>query len=317
MSFRVAGKIIERKVRLGDTVRQGQTLARLDPSDAQQQATGAQAALDAAKHRLTFAQQQLDRDRAQSEQNLISTLQLEQTQDAYAAALDARDQAAAQQAVAQNNLQYNTLRAEHDGFITSENADTGQVVAAGQAVYGLAWSGDTDVTIDAPEGRLGSITVGQPAIVTFPALPDRRFEARVREVAPAADPQSRTYRVKLSLTPPDRDVRLGMTGEATLANADGQGGSTAAGGIGKGNAVFVVPATAIFHQGAQPAVWVVRPKDSTLELRPVATSRYDAATATVTSGLQDGDQVVLAGVHTVFAGESVHPVPPLFTSADR
>jgi membrane fusion protein, multidrug efflux system len=300
MSFRVAGKIIERNMRLGDTVRAGQILARLDPSDAQQQATGAQAALDAAKHRLIFAQQQLDRDRAQSEQNLISALQLEQTQDAYTAALDAREQAAAQQAVAQNNLQYYTLRAEHDGFITSENADTGQVVAAGQAVYGLAWSGDTDVTIDAPEGRLGSIAVGQQAIVTFPALPNRRFEARVRELAPAADPQSRTYRVKLSLTPPDRDLRLGMTGEATLANAEGQGGSPAAGG--NGNTMFVVPATAIFHQGAQPAVWVVRPKDSTLELRPVATSRYDATTATVTSGLQDGDQVVLAGVHTVFAG---------------
>jgi RND family efflux transporter MFP subunit len=157
--------------------------------------------------------------------------------------------------------------------------------------------------------------VGQPAIVTFPALPNRRFDARVREVAPAADPQSRTYRVKLSLTPPDRDVRLGMTGEATLANAEGQGSNNTTGG--NGGAVFVVPATAIFHQGAQPAVWVVRPKDSTLELRPVTASRYDAATATVTSGLQDGDQVVLAGVHTVFAGESVHPVPPLFTSADR
>jgi membrane fusion protein, multidrug efflux system len=313
MSFRVAGKIVERNVRLGDVVRQGQILARLDPADAQQQATAAQAALDAAKHRLTFAQQQLDRDRAQSEQNLIAATQLEQTQDSYTAALDARDQAAAQQAVAQNNLQYNTLRAEHDGFINSENADTGQVVAAGQAVYGLAWSGDTDITIDAPEGRLASISVGQQAIVTFPALPNRRFEAHVREVAPAADPQSRTYRVKLSLTAPNRELRLGMTGEATLANAEGQGGGTAA----VGNAVFVVPATAIFHQGAQPAVWVVRPKDSTLELRPVATSRYDAATATVTSGLQDGDQVVLAGVHTVFAGESVHPVPPLFTSADR
>lgn len=313
MSFRVGGKIIERDVRLGDAVRQGQILARLDPADAQQQAAAAQAALDAAKHRLTFSQQQLDRDRAQSEQNLIATTQLEQTQDSYTAALDARDQAAAQQAVAQNNLQYNTLRAEHDGFITSENADTGQVVAAGQAVYGLAWSGDTDVTIDAPEGRLASITVGQQAIVTFPALPNRRFEARVREVAPAADPQSRTYRVKLSLTAANRDVRLGMTGEATLSNA-GQGGGGAA---GNGSAVFVVPATAIFHQGAQPAVWVVRPRDSTLELRPVSTSRYDAATATVTSGLQDGDQVVLAGVHTVFAGESVHPVPPLFTSTDR
>jgi multidrug efflux pump subunit AcrA (membrane-fusion protein) len=110
-------------------------------------------------------------------------------------------------------------------------------------------------------------------------------------------------------------LRLGMTGEATLANAGGQGGGTAP--VGNGDTTFVVPATAIFHQGAQPAVWVVRPKDSTLELRPVATSRYDSATATVTSGLQDGDQIVLAGVHTVFAGESVHPVPPLFTSADR
>jgi membrane fusion protein, multidrug efflux system len=315
MSFRIAGKITERNVRLGDAVRQGQILARLDPSDAQQQAMGAQAALDAAKHRLTFAQQQLDRDRAQSAQNLISALQLEQTQDSYTTAQDARDQAAAQLAVAQNNLQYNTLRAEHDGFIISENSDTGQVVAAGQAVYGLAWSGDTDITIDAPEGRLGSISVGQQATVTFPALPDRRFQARVREVSPAADPQSRTYRVKLTLTPPDHDVRLGMTGEATLANTEGQGGDIVAGRGRSG--VFVLPATAIFHQGAQPAVWVVRPQDSTLELRPVATNRYDAATATVTSGLQDGDQVVLAGVHTIFAGESVHSVPPLYTSADR
>jgi RND family efflux transporter MFP subunit len=314
-SFRIAGKIIERNVRLGDTVRQGQILARLDPADAQQQATAAQAALDAAKHRLVFAQQQLDRDRTQSEQNLIAAVQLEQTQDSYTAALDARDQAAAQQAVAQNNLQYNTLRAEHDGLITSENADTGQVVAAGQGVYGLAWSGDTDVTIDAPEGRLGSIDVGQQAIVKFPALPNRRFEARVREVAPAADPQSRTYRVKLSLTPPDRDVRLGMTGEATLGTAERSGSGTETGS--KGEPVFVVPATAIFHQGAQPAVWVVRLKDSTLELRPFTASRYNAATATVTSGLQDGDQVVQAGVHTVFAGESVRAVPPLFSSADR
>jgi membrane fusion protein, multidrug efflux system len=313
-SFRIAGKITERNVRLGDAVRQGQILARLDSSDAQQQAVGAQAALDGARHRLMFAQQQLDRDLAQSEQNLISALQLEQTQDSYTAALDARDQAAAQLAVAQNNLQYNTLRAEHDGFITSENSDTGQVVAAGQTVYGLAWSGDTDVTIDAPEGRLGAISVGQQATVTFPSLPDRSFQARVREVAPAADPQSRTYRVKLTLTPPDRDVRLGMTGEATLANTEGQGVGIVAGS--SSNTVFVVPATAVFHQGAQPAVWVVRPKDSTLELRPVVTKRYDGATATVTSGLQDGDQVVLAGVHTVFAGESVHPMPPLFTSTD-
>src|SRR5271154_3906055 len=122
MSFRVAGKLIERSVRLGDSVRQGQVIARLDPADAQKQAASAQASLDAAEHRLVFAKQQLDRDQAQSAQNLIAATQLEQTQDAYAAALAGREGSAAQLVLARNTLQYNTLVADHDGVITSENA---------------------------------------------------------------------------------------------------------------------------------------------------------------------------------------------------
>src|ERR1700736_4882328 len=214
MSFRVAGKLIERKVRLGDAVHKGQVIARLDAVDAQKQAASAHAALDAGEHRLVFAKQQLDRDQAQFAQNLIAANQLEQTQDAYAAALAGRDQSAAQLVVARNTWGYNTLTADHDGVITSEDADTGQVVSAGQAVYGLAWSGDTDVILDAAADDLGRVVIGQTASVTFPALRGRRFEARVREVAPAADPQSRTYRVKLTLNEPGAAVRFGMTGDA-------------------------------------------------------------------------------------------------------
>ena len=302
MSFRVAGKLIERKARLGDAVHKGQVIARLDAVDAQKQAASAHAALDAGEHRLVFAKQQLDRDQAQFAQNLIAANQLEQTQDAYAAALAGRDQSAAQLVVARNTLQYNTLVADHDGVITSEDADTGQVVSAGQAVYGLAWTGDTDVNLDAAAGDLGRIVIGQTASVTFPALPGRRFEARVREVAPAADPQSRTYRVKLTLTAPGAAVRFGMTGDATLSAA-----TTACDA-----ATFNVPATAIFHRGREPAVWVIRSNDSTLELRPVAVTSYRERTATVTSGLRDGDNVVLAGVHTVYAGQHVKQVRPLF-----
>jgi multidrug efflux system membrane fusion protein len=302
MSFRVAGKLIERNVRLGDSVRRGQVIARLDALDAQKQASSAQAALEAAEHRLSFAKQQLDRDQAQFAQNLIAANQLEQTQDTYAAALAGRDQSAAQLVVARNTLQYNTLAADHDGVITSEDADTGQVVSAGQAVYGLAWTGDTDAYLDAAAGDLGRMAIGQPASVTFAALPGRRFEARVREVAPAADPQSRTYRVKLTLTEPGAAVRFGMTGDATLSTAAAAGDAPA----------FKVPATAIFHRGGDPAVWVIRSNDSTLELRPVAVASYRERTATVTGGLSDGDAVVLAGVHTVYAGQHVKQVGPLF-----
>ena len=303
MSFRVPGKLIERKVRIGATVKKGEIVAQLDPIDAQRQAASAKATLDAAEHRLLFAKQQLDRDSAQSEQNLIAANQLEQTQDAYSAAQAGREQAAAQWVVARNNLEYNTLVADHDGVITSENADTGQVVSAGQAVYGLAWSGDIDVTLDAAASDLGRIAVGQAASVTFPALPGRRFDARVREITPAADPQSRTYRVKLTLTQPGQVVRLGMTGDATLPPMAG-GGAT--------EVSFTLPTTAIFHQGNAPAVWVINPGTSTLELRPVTVRSYSDHSTTISGGLKDGETVVLAGVHTVYAGERVSPVRPLF-----
>jgi multidrug efflux system membrane fusion protein len=318
MSFRVAGKIVERSVRLGDAVRRGTVVARLDAADAEKQAAAARAALDAAAHRLTFAQQTLDRDTAQFAQHLIAESALEQTQDAYTAARSARDQAADQWVVARNALQYHALTADHDGMITGENADTGQYVTAGQAVYGLAWTGDIDVNLDAAASDLGRMTIGQPADVTFSALPGRHFAARVREVAPAADPQSRTYRVKLTLTggPGGDAVRLGMTGDAALSTA-ASGEHQAVDPIPARAAaaaalIFKIPATAIFHQGSAPAVWVIRAGDSTLELRPVTVRTYTERAAVVTSGLAEGDSLVLAGVHTVFAGQHVRAVKPLF-----
>ena len=313
MSFRVPGKLVERKVRIGDVVKKGEVIARLDPIDAQRQASSAKAALDAAEHRLLFAKQQLDRDTAQSAQNLIAANQLEQTQDAFTAAQSGREEAESQWVVAHNNLEYNTLVADHDGVITSENADTGQVVSAGQAVYGLAWSGDTDVTLDASASDLGRIAVGQSATVTFPALPGQRFEARVREITPAADPQSRTYRVKLTLLHPGSVVHLGMTGDAVLGalSADSPAPS---GTASAKTPTFTLPATAMFHQGGSPAVWVIG-SNSTLELRPVAVSVYTDHSTLVTKGLEDGDTVVLAGVHTVYAGEHVMAERPLFDDA--
>jgi RND family efflux transporter MFP subunit len=305
MSFRVPGKLIERKVRIGDPVKKGEIVARLDPVDAEKQAASAKAALDAAEHRLLFAKQQLDRDSAQAQQNLIAANQLEQTQDSFSAAQSGREQSLAQWVVARNNLEYNTLVADHDGVITSENADTGQVVSAGQAVYGLAWSGDIDVTLDAAASDLGRIAVGQSASVTFPALPGQHFDARVREITPAADPQSRTYRVKLTLAQPGQVVRLGMTGDAILA-------PVAVAGAGAPETTFTLPATAIFHQGNAPAVWVIGASNSTLELRPVTVRSYSDHSTVVTGGLRAGETVVLAGVHTVYAGERVAPVRPLF-----
>ena len=301
MSFRVAGKLVERGFRIGDVVKKGEVVARLDSVDAEKQLASAQSALAAAEHRLLFAKQQFDRDTAQAAQNLIATSQLEQTQDAYVAARSARDQAAAQLALAQDALSYHALLADHDGVIAGERADTGQVVAAGQPVYDLAWSGDVDAVLDVGDADVGRVSIGQVAQVSFMALPGRTFAAQVREVSQVADPQSRTYRVKLTMQNPGPAVHLGMTGEASLSLAREAGTIRA----------FKLPLTAIFHEGGSPAVFVVKP-DSTLELRPVTVLNHSTHASAVSGNLQDGEQVVLAGVHTVHSGEKVAPVPPLF-----
>ncbi|ASV99146.1 efflux RND transporter periplasmic adaptor subunit [Paraburkholderia aromaticivorans] len=303
LSFRVGGKIVERRVRLGDVVKNGQIVARLDPADAQKNAASAQAQLAAAQHSLVYAKQQLDRDQAQAKENLIAPAQLEQTTNAYASAVAQRDQAAQQAALSKDQLHYTTLAADHAGVITAEQADTGQNVSAGQAVYNLAWSGDIDVVCDVPESALAALSLGQTAHVTLAALPGRKFAARVRELSPAADPQSRTYRARLTLENPGADVRLGMTADIELA----AWANTAA----RQNASFTVPATALFHDGTHPAVWIVRAADNALELRRVTVTRYNERTVVIAQGLKDGERVVLQGVHTVSAGEKVRAIAPL------
>lgn len=298
LSFRVAGQLLARSARLGDNVKKGQALAKLDDADALKTQASAQAALDAAEHRLTFATQQRDRDEAQSAQNLISQLQLDQTRDAYASARAGRDQARQQLALAQAQLRYHTLVADNDGTITSEAAEVGQVLSAGQPVFGFAWSGERDVVFSVPEGLLAAVSVGQSATVSLLAMPGKSYAGHVRDISPAADPQARTYRVKLALDAAGQQLPLGMTAQIVLAAS------------AESARVVRIAATALFHDKEQPAVWVVRPSDSTLELRAVTVQRYGEREVLVSAGLHAGERVVMQGVHAVAAGEKVEPVAP-------
>jgi len=294
LSFRMAGRLTARYVDPGELVKQGQPLAELDPADPAQQLAYAKAAMAAAEHRLLFATQQRERDEAQFKQNLISQLQLQQTEDNYASALAGRDQARQQYKLAQST----TLVADHDGIITSRQAEVGQVLAAGQAVFGFAQAGEREVYVDVAESRVGGISIGQAATVNLPALPGHAYTARVREIAPAADAQSHTYLVKLTVDHADAALQLGMTAEVSL-----QAGHAA-------ENMVKIPVTALFHQDEHPAVWVVNPADSKLALRPVTVARYDERDVLLADGLKAGERIVMQGVHTVSAGEKVTPIAP-------
>ncbi|MFJ3057919.1 efflux RND transporter periplasmic adaptor subunit [Herbaspirillum sp. NPDC087042] len=303
MSFRIAGQLVERRVHLGDAVRRGQVVARLDPADAEQNAASARADLEAARQHLKAAQKQLQRDTEQAREHLVSAQQLEQSQDAHAAAQAQFKAAQARAAVAGNQRDYTTLVAQHDGVISAEQANTGDVLAAGQPVFSLAWSGAVDVVTDVADRQVAGIAPGAAATVTLSALPGRSFTGKVREVGPAADPQSRTYRVKVTLEQADAALRLGMTGNVVITPVQpGQSAQSAP--------VMLLPATALFHQGDKPALWVVG-ADGKLELRVVTVAAYGERSISISQGVAATDKVVVQGVHTLTAGEKVKPVAPL------
>lgn len=299
LSFRTEGNIIRRAVRTGDQVEPGQVLAELDPAPAQQGHDSAQAQLAAARKGLEFAASQRKRDQQQARAQLISRAQLEQSENAYAQARAALAQAEQQAARASDRLGYTRLEAVHAGVITAEHAQTGQNVSPGQPVYSLAWAEGKDVVADIPERRLASVSVGQQARVTLTAHPAQAFAATVREISPSADPVSRSFRVKLTLDPAAERARLGMTATVVFTGPD----------HARATPRFALPATALFHDGDAPAVWLVQRPDSTLALRPVTVVSQGAETVQVSGALSPGDQVVAQGVHTVSKGMKVVAVP--------
>jgi multidrug efflux system membrane fusion protein len=291
LAFRVAGKVVERQAEIGDHVRAGQVLAKLDPADLHLSEQAAQAALQAA-----------EADAANTKTDLGRYDQLGRLSPAYlpseydrrvsAARMAAARlvQAERQVALAHDQSSYGSLVADADGVITALPVQVGQVVAAGQTVASLAHTDQTEIVVDVPENRLADIRAAGDVTVTLWAAPGVTLHGHVREVGALADPATRTFAVKVALsdTPPNL-MALGMTASVRFATG--------------GRPVAVLPATALADQGGRPAVWVLDPTAQRATLRPVTLAGYAAdGSMVIASGLAPGDQVVTAGAGLIEPG---------------
>jgi RND family efflux transporter MFP subunit len=284
LGFRVAGKIVERRAELGQAVKAGQVLARLDPTDAGLQLTQADA-------QRALAEADVARYRDLKAKNYISASALDAKETAFKAA-------AAQAALAKNQAAYTTLVADRNGVVGQVLAEPGQVVSVGQAVFRLAPDGEREIAIALPENEVSNFKLGQAAEVTFWATggaTGKPLSGRVREISPVADPVTRTYAVRVSLKDADPLLPLGMS--ATVRFPSGTPGAP-------GTKQLTVPLTAIFQKGNQPAVWKVG-ADNTVSLQAVKVASYLDGGAVVVDGLAGGEQIVAAGVNLLTAGEKV------------
>ncbi|WP_084628118.1 efflux RND transporter periplasmic adaptor subunit [Silanimonas lenta] len=294
LSFRVGGKVARRLVEVGDRVAEGQVLAELDAEDLRLNREAAQAQLAAAEADARLAAAEFERVKVLFERQLVSRSLFDARRSALDAANSRVAQARAQLDVAGNQAAYGQLRAPAAGVIATRSVEAGQVVAAGQTVFGLAEDGEREVAIALPEAAVGRFEVGQAVAVELWAAPGRRVPGRIREIAPAADPAARTYAARVTLElPADVRVELGQSARVYAANA-------AAAALG-------VPLSALTEADGSPVVFVVR-EGGVLRRVPVRTGPFGETQVPVLSGLQPGDWVVVSGVHLLEDGQRVRPV---------
>jgi RND family efflux transporter MFP subunit len=290
LGFRVAGKITERVVNVGDQVHVGDLIAKLDPADLKLQVQSAEAELAAATSNLAQAAADFDRYNALKVRGYASTADFERKSAAKDEAEGRLERARRSLDLARNQLDYSELKADADGDITATLAEPGQVVALGQAVVRLAHRGEKEAVVALPETWLGEARRSQAAVRLW-SDPDKRYAAHLRELSPQADPSTRTYAAKFTIYDGDDAVALGMTATVTLSQ------TTKA-------QVAKLPLAAILNRGTGPSVYLVDDK-SALELRPVTVAAFTEDAAIVTSGINNGDKVVTLGVQKLNPGVKV------------
>ena len=293
LAFRVPGKLVSLRAEVGDLVRRDEVLAVLDASDLQAQARAAQAQLDAAQAELGRARADQARFLELAGQQLISRSALDAQNAAMVAAQGQVNAALATRDLASNQASYSELRAPAAGVIAARNAEVGQVVGAGQAVFTLAVNGPREVAFAVPEGSR-RIEVGQPVQVSVWSQPGMSWPGTVRELAPAADPASRTFAVRTTVDAPAGTLQIGQSARVHLAEEE--------------TADLQLPMTALHRDGDRTAVFVVDPATSTLKLQPVRVGKFASEQVTVLEGVGAQDWVVAAGGHLLRPGQKVLPV---------
>jgi len=290
-AFRVGGKVVQRKVDVGQKVREGDVLAVLDDTDYRLTEQAARQALVAAKTQARQAESDRQRLEALKLDGSVSVADDEKAHTGAQTASATAKAEAKKLELARNRLKYTVLRASQSGVVTAVRFEVGQVVAEGHPIVSIANEGEPEIVADVPEDHLAVFKTSRYK-AWLASAPEQTFEVALRELSPQAAAQTRTFRARLKPTTP-RPLPLGAT--ATLVVERQVGGAPTA----------AIPASAITQNKGQPAVWVVRPAGSepaaTVDLINVSVHGYRNDEVLV-SGPPAGELVVTAGVQKMAPG---------------
>jgi RND family efflux transporter MFP subunit len=298
MAFEVPGKIVEFRFTEGEQVQEGEVLARLDDRDYQARLDSSQAQADNARVNFERAQKLF-------EEGALSALERDRRRTVY-------DTAEADLREASKAVEDTALRAPFTGVMARKLVEDYENVQAKQTVLILQDESNLEIRVSVPERDMtgGAARNLDPEEITrrieprviVTAIPDREFPARVKQVAMIADPTTRTFEATFVIErPTDVSVLPGMTAKVII--------SAAAEAAGRSGMRIPASATVADDEG-NAFVWVLDPSNMTVRSVPVELGQLSGSDVSILSGLSDGDQIAISGVHQLREGMAVRRFEP-------
>ena len=292
LSFQVLGRINTRDVDVGDIIKRGQTLATLDPLVLDLALQTSKSELAKAKSQTVNAAAAEGRRATLLDKKVVSQADYDSAEQALAAAQASEKQAVANLDKAGQQRGYTKLSTDIDGVVTSVNAQAGQTVTAGQKVVTVARTDIREAVIDIPENGVSNLAIGSVFEVQLQANTTVRSAGKVREIAPLADPTTKTRRVKITLDEIQEGFRLGATITAYPVLPETSTG-------------MEVPTSALLEKDGSTKVWLVDTKNKTVKPVAVKVVARKEGLMSIVDGLAKGTVVVIAGIHSLTEGQSV------------
>jgi RND family efflux transporter MFP subunit len=295
LSFQVGGQVESVEVDIGDRVKKGQVLAVLDPEPYELEVDAAQAELVKARENITKTKAEYERQKNIFEQGAGAARYVEVAEYNYKAALSAVNFQTARLDLARRNLRKTKLPSPYDGVIAWRSVQPNEEVRVGQKILEINASGKMEVELAIPETTVDRIHIDDPATITFPTLPGESTKGRISYIGGAAV-KANAFPVKVELMDPNKDVKPGMTAEAslTIKNENLKPG-------------FLVPMQAVLPS-AEPDrgyAFVYDSGTSTVKKTPVRSRGTENKKVIVDEGLAAGDIIAVAGVSFLADGMEV------------
>lgn len=297
LSFRTSGILTTLNISTGQTVSEGDLLARIDNSEAQLSLEQSLSSLNSSKANLNTVTSTLERTRTLFEKGSASLSDYENAKSAFASAKANYESAKRSVEIQQKQVGYGIIYSPADGIIASKNVENNENVSAGQIIAVLNAGSFMEVSLGLPENVINRVYKGMKVTANFPALQGRNYNGVVNEISPSVQEGSATYPVRIKLTGATNDVKSGMAAHIKFEFTKTDNRES-----------LIVPIAAVGEDSKGNFVFVIEKQDENIGI--IKKQHFKVGTLSpvgfeVISGLRPGQLVATAGLQSLLDGQKV------------